>query len=170
MSSSSQSLLPSCFMWHIKFYNINMWKLLGFPHVFMLINGSDGLLAIILSLMISRTHCPREHLGVLMSFPCPAISHYVWNNQKPNPTPLRFCHFLQPLPTEVKTVTVLLLPGRTPNAPVLCAQHRGAAMEMRGHVKLRVKAASAGKGGRSRQKRWRKVTKGLENHIPAFVS
>lgn len=148
-------------MWHItiKFYNVNMWKLLGFLRVFMLINGSDGLLTVILSLMISRTHCLREHPGVLVSFPCPAISHYVWNNQKPNPSPLGFCHFLQPLPMEVKTVMVLLLSGWTLSAP-FSVHSMGAAMEMREHVKLRVKAASAGKGGRPCQKpvagRWPK--------------
>lgn len=87
-----------------------MWKLLSFSHVFMLINGSDALLAVP-SLMISRTHCLRKHLGVLLPFPCPAISHYVGNNQKPNPSTLRFCHSPQPLCMEVKIATVLLFSG-----------------------------------------------------------
>ena len=88
-----------------------MWKLLHFSHVFMFTNGSDGLLAIILSLTISRVHCLRKHLGVVVSFPCPATSHYFGYNQKPNASPLRFCHSLQPLCMEVKMITVLLFSG-----------------------------------------------------------
>lgn len=49
-----------------------MCKPLVFSHAFMLINGSDGLLAIILSLMISRAHCLRKLLGVLGRFLCSA--------------------------------------------------------------------------------------------------
>lgn len=159
-------------MWHItiKFYNVNMWKLLGFLRVFMLINGSDGLLTVILSLMISRTHCLREHLGVPVSFPCPAISHYVWNNQKPNPSPLGFCHFLQPLPMEVKTVMVLLLSGWTLSAPILCAQHGGSNGNERA-CQAEGQSCICREGRKAMSETCcRKVTKGLVNHIRIFVS
>ena len=106
----------------IKFCNINKWKLLVFSGVFMLMNGSEGLLAVILSLMISRACYLRKHLRVLMPFPCPAISHYFGRNQKPNSSPLRFCHSPQPLCSkDSHSRAVFRSIPRTPRA----AQHRG---------------------------------------------
>lgn len=140
-----------------------MWQLLVFSHVFMLINGSDGLLVIILNLMISRAHCLRKHLGVLVPFPCPAISHYFGSNQKPNPSALRFCRSLQPLRMEVKIVTVVLFSGfpwRPRARPFsVHSTEGGSDGNERIHVKQRVKGAS-GREGRQCQKpvggRWPK--------------
>lgn len=110
----------------------------------------------------------------LCFFPCPAISQYFGNNQKPNPISLRSLSFCQPLCLKVKIITVLLFSGcslRPGMHLFLCIAQSGEATEMSFYMKQSVKGASGREGRKTMwETHWRKVTKGLMNYTNVFVS